>query len=1009
MAAKVLCNFAAENKKDKLMSNETTTPTIQSIDILKVLLTSKWERVTEPTKGYTFTEGDFAKDWDSIYVQPSQLSYQTVDKPMRKLSTPTLLITTKCARMAFILASKEDPVYLTSEFKKTKEYGYILAYRITPLVLPEYFYYMCLFDEWKRIVDRVDAESIYCSESGWNIIGEDVGDGDIITPESILRGAGRIDIPSIQAQKDMIAATKDQEELFTSVKQSSSEAISEILNKYRLLGANLLNQGNVSIGLLLELYKRAAKASVNPKVLEILSTRFNYKPGILSDGELHMLQSNFAEVFSQIVNPAEYSWTNSASYLQPKEVTDFLVQLADFPKGVTVYNPFAGLASYGISLPDNKVVGEELEATTWAIAQIRIFATSADTHITCGDSFIGLDSTEKYDAIISSPVYLKEKGHEIHDIVNHLYDKLSNHGQMLCLVPLSYFFSKHSPIRESRERLISQRAIKGVIALPVNIFPGTRVLQGVIILSKGDANERIIFADASAYTRFAKSVYRMTTFEGAQFLKDLSDEIEDYFDRGEEIDTSTVGAPILYEQLIGNELTPQLYLVPQPKDGIALSELADELPAHHASNSQIDFFITSSSIPESMHQKPYVLSRSKEGVNITTARMQVQLPAEAVIVAINPLGIRTVYTENTRGIVAYPYGVVKILHPKEGISAKYLAALLSLKVVADQFKAQSAGSALPKFDRIDITRIIVPRHKSLEEREHVISEVISSEMSELESEFQENFEKQKREIRSTRHAMIQTLSALSSNWEQLNLFAERQDGRLIFTDTIGQINPISVRDLMGTIGHAISTLERQVESLRFERIDWGKDVEINPYEFINSYINRHVTPSVKMLNVGDENSANFPWYDEEIGKSGIEHTNAAFVFYAPEKLLERIFNNIVANAYAHGFKGKGSNDNEIRFDWESDEGNIVITIANNGRPLKKGVSGEDVLMSGFTTSLNEDASDGTLHSGQGGFEIKSLMEGLGSVEVISNPESNFPVIYKLIFEKTNFETIDLKD
>lgn len=66
-------------------------------------------------------------------------------------------------------------------------------------------------------------------------------------------------------------------------------------------------------------------------------------------------------------------------------------------------------------------------------------------------------------------------------------------------------------------------------------------------------------------------------------------------------------------------------------------------------------------------------------------------------------------------------------------------------------------------------------------------------------------------------------------------------------------------------------------------------------------------------------------------------------------------------------------------------------------------------MSGFSTSLNENASDGTLHSGQGGFEIKSLMEGLGSAEVISNPESNFPVIYKLTFEKTNFETIDLKD
>ena len=144
------------------------------------------------------------------------------------------------------------------------------------------------------------------------------------------------------------------------------------------------------------------------------------------------------------------------------------------------------------------------------------------------------------------------------------------------------------------------------------------------------------------------------------------------------------------------------------------------------------------------------------------------------------------------------------------------------------------------------------------------------------------------------------------------------------------------------------------------------------------------------------------------GNAKYHHTDDAEIFYAPVKALEQIFNNIVANAKAHGF-ANDSNNNEIRFDWKSEDGDIVITIANNGVPLKDGVLGSDVLMSGFTTALNKDAADGNLHSGQGGFEIKSLMEGLGlgSVEVISQPDEEFPVIYKLTFEKTNFETIDL--
>ena len=86
---------------------------------------------------------------------------------------------------------------------------------------------------------------------------------------------------------------------------------------------------------------------------------------------------------------------------------------------------------------------------------------------------------------------------------------------------------------------------------------------------------------------------------------------------------------------------------------------------------------------------------------------------------------------------------------------------------------------------------------------------------------------------------------------------------------------------------------------------------------------------------------------------------------------------------------------------EEVNGDIVITIANNGLPLKDGVTSDDVLMSGFSTALNESSSEGTLHSGQGGFEIKSLMEGLGSVEVKSEPDAEFPVIYRLTFTNTN--------
>ena len=465
------------------------------------------------------------------------------------------------------------------------------------------------------------------------------------------------------------------------------------------------------------------------------------------------------------------------------------------------------------------------------------------------------------------------------------------------------------------------------------------------------------------------------------------------------------GIAIPYEKLIGSDLTPSLYLTPKPTNGVSLSELVEEVPELRGKDISAEYFITGSSIPTAMHRKPFVPAKVEDG-KVATAKRHVQVPENAVILAIVSGNIRTVYTEGFSGKIAFPAGFIKVLKPIKGISAKYLAAVLSTKIVADQIKAQTVGVTIPRLNKLDLGQIILPQHNTMEEREQLISEVLSSEMSDLESELQETLDSQKREVRSTRHAMIQTLSALSSNWEQLKMYAELHEEGIKLSDTVGRINPISVKDLMGSIGYAMSTLQRQVESLRFEKPDWGKDAEINPYKFINDYIAAHSTPAVRMVNIGNDNIADFPYFDDETGDAKYQHTDAAEIFYAPVRLLERIFNNIVANAKAHGFTSDTSN-NEIRFDWKSEDGGIVITIANNGRPLKDGVSGEDVLMSGFTTALNENASDGTLHSGQGGFEIKSLMEGLGTVEVISQPDAEFPVIYKLTFEKTNFETIDL--
>ena len=986
------------------MLHNNTTSAVQSLDITDVLFPAKWHKVVDYNHGLTFTPDNFASGWDSIYVSPLDLKFGLVTIGMRKLVAPTLLITSENAKMAYVLASEEMPVYIQSEYAKNKDFGYLMAFAISPEVSPEYMFYVCKFNLWAQLLHKRIVDDFHFPK--WSDVGTGgyydsiIGDTVFITPEYVVSNLGKISIHTRDKQNELVEVIKE----LDTVDPQRHYNVATLVDRYMGFSYQEDIFHKKGLGLLAEVYRMCAGNLAKPEVLHILS-EYEFKTEILSQEELSYLSKHLNEVFALITTSDGITSHPLDGFVQPQEVTDFLCKMASFPENVTVYNPFAGADSYAITLP-NHIVGEEINPIRWALGQIRLFANFAEkrTNITMGDSFESMESCEKFKAIITSPVYLMEEGHEISDIIRMLYGKLEDEGKLACIVSANFLFRKDNKVRTVRETLIKDKAISSIVMLPSNIFTGSSIAQAVIVLTKGIINEEIHFGDASGHTRFAKSIYRATTFDLESFMEAFEADIIDTQEGFEPCEDQT-GIAVPYENLVGSDLTPSLYLTPKPENGIPLSELVDEVQELRGKDISAEYFLTGSSIPAAMHRKPFVPVKVENG-KVSTVQRYVQIPENSVIIAIVNGNIRTVYTEGFTGKIAFPSGFMKVLQPANDISAKYLASLLSTKIVADQIKAQTVGLTIPRLNKLDLSQVFVPLHETVEEREQLISEVLSSEMNDLESELQEILDNQKREVRSTRHAMIQTLSALSSNWEQLKMFSELHEEGIKLSDIIGRINPISVKDLMGSIGYAMSTLQRQVESLRFEKPDWGKDTEINPYKFINDYITTHSSPAVKMVNIGSNNVADFPYFDDETGDAKYHHTDDAEIFYAPVRLVERIFNNIVANAKAHGFTADSTN-NEIRFDWKSEDGGIVITIANNGLPLKEGVSGDDVLMSGFTTALNENAFDGTLHSGQGGFEIKSLMEDLGTVEVISQPEAEFPVIYKLTFEKTNFETINL--
>ena len=111
----------------------------------------------------------------------------------------------------------------------------------------------------------------------------------------------------------------------------------------------------------------------------------------------------------------------------------------------------------------------------------------------------------------------------------------------------------------------------------------------------------------------------------------------------------------------------------------------------------------------------------------------------------------------------------------------------------------------------------------------------------------------------------------------------------------------------------------------------------------------------------------------------------------PKKALQQVFDNIVANACAHGFTDSARKDYVIQTSWTTDGLSLLIEIANNGTPMPSGINSDLIMEYGYSSALNQKG-----HGGIGGGEIAEIMRKYGGeVKILSTPEKNFTVTYVL--------------
>ena len=214
---------------------------------------------------------------------------------------------------------------------------------------------------------------------------------------------------------------------------------------------------------------------------------------------------NFSEFFEKVFNEiSPFIYSHYREFITPPSIINLMSGLVGINENSSVYNPFAGIASFGVSLNDsNSFYGQEINPRTWAIGTMRLLAHNRRTNgFKLEDSFFSREfDREEFDVVLSvPPINMKINSDSLYQSYGRTaedfallrgYECLKPGGTLAVLVSNSKLYGA-----KSNQYLVDQGALAAVIHLPAGVIDYTNIATSIIVLKKSLKKE-VIFIDAS--------------------------------------------------------------------------------------------------------------------------------------------------------------------------------------------------------------------------------------------------------------------------------------------------------------------------------------------------------------------------------------------------------------------------------------------------------------------------------------------------------------------------------
>lgn len=724
--------------------------------------------------------------------------------------------------------------------------------------------------------------------------------------------------------------------------------------------------------------------SLNDSLSKLFSQPINYISFHLFQLEKEMLVQDFSKIFDDILFKLYDSLGKfHGQSLLPREISRLMFNLANVKSNSSIYNPFAGPASFGVlSCIDNHYIGQEISIYTQITGMLRLLAADCNISkkILPGDSISNWNPTnEKFDLIISSPPFNMPLHHKISGkwgslskvdsfVIERSLDDLKNDGKLIILVPESFLYSG-GQVANLRYHLIEQDLIESIVSLPAGVLINANIKTSIVVVNKQKDDKGFInfintedFIDKRFKTKKLddlKLLEAINSNSNVNFVKKVS--LEEVISNDRFLDTNRYflekieGKKLIdfSEKILGERI--------QPKGLIKIIKIKD------LKNDNLNFDLDINSIE-----------------NSTSNRTVFKIIESCLLISMLGNTTKPTFFKYNNEPIFISDDIVALKVDSNKVDLEYLVNEFYTENVQNQIKAFFTSAAMPRIRFRDLISIKfnIP---SIAEQKAKIKGVKEAFIQNKKKElaFQQELlglkDESFREFASIKHTLRQYLNALTSNLAGTKTFILNNQETGVTLETIYSKN------LNKTFGEHLLGLEGTIASMRRLLISAeasNQNVkELDLYKLVQEAQNRFKNPEIYEFEKTYFDTESFTLGDDSV---------LAPIISIDEDDFYRVFSNIISNAIDHGFKDS-SKKYSVRTSISFDENDrmCVLEISNNGKAIAKDFTLKDLTTKGEKTT----DSKGT---GMGGADIKDILKNYnGKLDLTNIVSEEFAVTYIL--------------